>query len=163
MPASSVSVHVVESPEDLAACHKIRVDVFAHEQGFPLDTEFDDYDHTGDCVHFLAKVNATPAGTVRLVPSKGKLTRLAVLASYRSTGAGRALVRVMEEWLIGEARAGRLQHLVKEGRAGKAVHVKIHSQIPVIKFYAKLGYSEEGPRFDEEGEPHQLMVRDIEI
>ncbi|CAK9780291.1 acyl-CoA N-acyltransferase [Cutaneotrichosporon oleaginosum] len=159
----SVSVHVVESPEDLAVCHKIRVDVFAHEQGFPLDTEFDDYDHTGDCVHFLARAGASPAGTVRLVPSKGKLTRLAVLAPYRGTGAGRALVHAMEAWLVLEVRAGRMRHLVVEGRSGRAVTVKIHSQIPVLDFYAKLGYRQEGPRFDEEGEPHQLMVRDIDI
>jgi GNAT superfamily N-acetyltransferase len=87
------------------------------------------YDHTGDCVHFLATAGGQPAGTVRLVPSKGKLTRLAVLAPLRSTGAGRELVRAMEEWLVREVRAGRMQHLVTEGRAGRAVHVKIHSQV----------------------------------
>lgn len=166
------------------------------------------YDHHGDCQHFLATVagphGPVPAGTIRLVPSKGKLTRLAVLKEYRSSGAGATLVRAMEEWLVREAKAGRVGHLVKDGREGKSVHVKVHSQvsvavrvveshergrrrgrgcrgntrmprtrsdtahqcscqIPVIRFYAKLGYKEEGPRFDEEGEPHQLMVRDIEF
>lgn len=80
-------------------------------------------------MHFLATAAAEPAGTVRLVPSKGKLTRLAVLAPHRATGAGRLLVRAMEDWLVAEVRAGRLQHLVNEGRAGKAVHVKIHAQV----------------------------------
>lgn len=167
-----------------------------------------------------------PAGTIRLVPSKGKLTRLAVLQEYRSHGAGAELVRAMEDWLVQEVKRGKLGHLVNDdGRHGRSVHVKVHSQvsrrsgggaservgdraqayelvdakpdtnsqrnrgprdggpreprerkearrthrarahaqIPVVRFYAKLGYKEEGPRFDEEGEPHQLMVRDIDI
>lgn len=95
----------------------------------PLGDADNSYDHTGDCVHFLATANGQAAGTVRLVPSKGKLTRLAVLAPLRSTGAGRELVHAMEEWLVREVRAGRMQHLVTEGRAGRAVHVKIHSQV----------------------------------
>lgn len=34
--------------------------------------------------------------------------------------------------------------------------------MPVVPFYARLGYREVGDIFDEEGEPHQAMVRDID-
>lgn len=92
------------------------------------------YDHSGDCQHFLASAagphGPVPAGTIRLVPSKGKLTRLAVLKEYRSHGAGAELVRAMEDWLVHEVRKGKLAHLVNDdGRHGKSVHVKVHSQV----------------------------------
>lgn len=34
---------------------------------------------------------------------------------------------------------------------GKVYRLKLHSQMPVVPFYAKLGFRKEGPEFDEEG------------
>lgn len=88
------------------------------------------YDTSGDQQHFLATVSGLPAGCVRFVPSKGKLTRLAVLKEYRMTGAGRELVKAMEKWVVRAAREGdeRVKGLVGE----KGVHVKIHSQVSCV-------------------------------
>lgn len=52
---------------------------------------------------------------------------------------------------------------IMQTRGAESTMTTRSHQIPVIRFYAKLGYVEEGPRFDEEGEPHQLMVRDLPL
>lgn len=74
-------------------------------------------DKAGACKHWLASVDGVPAGTIRLVTAKGKLTRLAVLKEYRKFGLGRVLVRALEDW-VSEHRT----------EAGGGV-VKIHSQV----------------------------------
>jgi len=43
----------------------------------------------------------------------------------------------------------------------KEAQVALHSQIPVVPFYARLGYVPVGYVFDEEGAPHHKMVLTI--
>lgn len=69
----------------------------------------------------------TPVGTVRFVPQKGKLTRLAVLQAYRKYGLGKQLVRALEEYAA--AGGEDVQHLVHEADGRRVVTVKIHSQV----------------------------------
>jgi predicted GNAT family N-acyltransferase len=38
-----------------------------------------------------------------------------------------------------------------EGGEGNVYRLKLHSQMPVVPFYTKLGFRKEGPEFDEEG------------
>jgi GNAT superfamily N-acetyltransferase len=63
---------------------------------------------------------------VRLVPARGKLTRLAVLASYRKYGLGRVLVRALEEHVA--AHPKEMKYVRVEG-GRTLVNVKIHSQV----------------------------------
>ncbi|KAL9935302.1 hypothetical protein V8E36_005650 [Tilletia maclaganii] len=68
----SYSVRLCSSAEDLLDAHKVRCAVFHEEQGFPLETEIDEYDPLS--AHFLAiaTVKATghshPIGVIRWVP-----------------------------------------------------------------------------------------------
>jgi len=143
----------------LDACFNVRIQVFHHEQGFPLDTEIDAYDATA--THFLLRLvpSLTPIGTIRTYKRKDadhsyKLSRLAVLKNYRQHKFGRELVLALHDWVKAEAiRIG--------GR--DAAEVISHSQIPVKGFYAKYGYEPEGDEFVEDGAPHQKMVARLSL
>ncbi|TFK55607.1 acyl-CoA N-acyltransferase [Heliocybe sulcata] len=119
-------------------CYDVRIAVFVDEQGFPLDVEIDEADETA--AHFLLRLvpSLTPIGTIRSYKATNapyyKLSRLAVLKDYRKYGFGRELVLALHNWVIQDAK-GR-------GLTGSAPVVS-HSQIPVKRFYAKLGYVED--------------------
>ncbi|KAI9000807.1 acyl-CoA N-acyltransferase [Trametes punicea] len=139
-------------------CFDVRIDVFHHEQGFPLDTEIDDYD--AEATHILLRLvpSLKPVGTIRCVKLEGfyKLSRLAVLKDYRKHRFGRALVQSLHDHVKADARAS--------GLAGSdTVKVIAHSQIPVKEFYGKFGYVPEGEEFDEDGAPHQKMVARLSL
>ncbi|KAI0677329.1 acyl-CoA N-acyltransferase [Trametes maxima] len=132
-------------------CYDVRIAVFHHEQGFPLDTEIDEFEAT----HILLRLvpSLEPVGTIRCVKLKEyyKLTRLAVLKEYRKYRFGRLLVQSLHDYVKSDAKAS--------GR-GDADSVKIvsHSQLPVKGFYGKSG-----DEFDEDGAPHQKMVARLSL
>ncbi|KAH9965807.1 acyl-CoA N-acyltransferase [Russula dissimulans] len=138
----------------LEQCHRVRIDVFVREQGFPLDGEIDGLDERAE--HFLLRLlpSLQPIGTVRAIrpSSQGvpyyKLGRLAVLKEHRQHHFGRELVFALHNWVLVDSQS-RGEHLAK---------VVCHSQLAVKAFYAKFGYAPEGEQFDEEGAPHQKMV-----
>ncbi|EIW61666.1 acyl-CoA N-acyltransferase [Trametes versicolor FP-101664 SS1] len=138
-------------------CYDVRIDVFHHEQGFPLDTEIDEYDE--EATHILLRLvpSLKPVGTIRCVKLKDyyKLTRLAVLKDYRQYRFGRALVESLHAFVRAEARVSASAATL--GEPG-VVKVAAHSQIPVKGFYGRFGYVPEGDEFDEDGAPHQKMV-----
>jgi GNAT superfamily N-acetyltransferase len=130
-------------------------------------------DDNGTGVHFLVRDTNNDnkgVGVIRLVPARGKLTRLAVLKPYRTFGLGKVLVRALEEYAA--AHPQDMKYLREEGDR-TFVRIKIHSQVgvmgdvmevtwvyivqltlmqlPVVKFYGKLGYEVHGDEFDEEG------------
>jgi len=76
-----------------------------------------------------------------------KLSRLAVDKGYREHRFGRLLVERLNKWIEDDAKA-----------ANKPAEVECHAQLPVIQFYKKFGFLEEGPLFDEDGAPHQNMI-----
>ncbi|KAF8607506.1 acyl-CoA N-acyltransferase [Ceratobasidium sp. AG-I] len=149
-PAAEV---VVASDEtEVQQCIQMRIDVFHHEQKFPLDTEVDEYDEPGRAVHFLLRSTThdrRPIGTLRVVEkAQGfKLGRLCVLKEYRGMYFGEDLVRSAHSWAIVQAE-----------RTGRPAEISLHSQIQAKTFYSREGYVSEGPEFDEEGAPHQLMI-----
>lgn len=130
-------------------CYDVRIDVFHREQGFPLDTEIDEWvSFSGACfsvgeltfvrmdeiaVHFLLRLlpSLKPVGTIRAYKSTGtdyyKLSRLAVLPDYRRHRFGRELVLALHNWVIQEAKQAGVQHAT----------VVSHSQLPVKSFYSK--------------------------
>ncbi|OSD04625.1 acyl-CoA N-acyltransferase [Trametes coccinea BRFM310] len=140
-------------------CYDVRIAVFHREQGFPLDTEIDEYDE--EATHILLRLlpDRTPVGTIRCTRLKHyyKLSRLAVLKEYRKYRFGAALVQSLHDHVKADARAS--------GLAGSDAAAKViaHSQIPVKGFYAKFGYVPEGEEFDEDGAPHQKMVARLSL
>ncbi len=123
----------------LEACFKLRLAVFVDEQKVPEEEELDELDAIA--VHVLATYGGAPAGTARAVekaPGIWKIGRVAVAASFRKYGIGKAVMRGIEAQLP----------------AGMFV---LDAQTHAISFYEKLGYVAEGPEFMDAGIPHRLM------
>nr|XP_019008661.1 uncharacterized protein I206_06343 [Kwoniella pini CBS 10737]OCF47442.1 hypothetical protein I206_06343 [Kwoniella pini CBS 10737] len=171
------TLKVAETKDEIEACYDIRIEVFSVEQGFPLETEIDEYDPIS--IHFLLSIsipsppleqsiNSTssssssssitnnkqttekPIGTIRYVPKTSKLSRLAIDKEFRKFGFGKILVEGMHNWIKSNYLSNNL-NIIKTNDGKKFIKIKCHSQIPVIPFYEKLGYISEGQEFDEEG------------
>lgn len=158
MPAkeSTPEFQIVAAPFGSALfehVRKIRIDVFVHEQGYPLEDEMDDYDAV--CFHLLLlhrSSSATsdfpeldgyePAGTLRYFPPpKNKIGRVAVLKKFRGKGLGGTMMKGLEAMLKGEfVEAPKFP-------GGKAHEIRMHAQVPVVPFYKSLGYTTEGEEF----------------
>ncbi|TFK99194.1 acyl-CoA N-acyltransferase [Pterulicium gracile] len=153
-PAYRVEVYPGDH-KSVEECYHVRINVFHHEQGFPLDTEIDELESSS--YHILLRLDegGKPVGTIRgtykpsISPNTYKLSRLAILQDYRKYGWGGVLVNAFHDWVKEDAQKRGIRDPV----------VALHSQIPVKPFYAKYEYEPEGPEFDEEGAPHQKMVR----
>jgi ElaA protein len=134
----------VETAAELARCLAIRERVFVDEQKVPKDLELDDKD--GQCTHFLASEDGVDVGTARLMVlpgGKAKVQRVAVDATQRKSGVGRALMGALEA----------------EAKAKGCVVVVLSSQVPAIGFYERLGYQAEGAVYDDAGIPHRDMSK----
>jgi predicted GNAT family N-acyltransferase len=134
----------------------VRHDVFVIEQGVPAELERDEQD--GLAEHFIAYAEGHPVGAGRLVVESpgfegidaglgavAHLGRLAVRPEARGSGLGVALVRAIE------ARA------VERGLRV----LTLAAQTYAIPFYERLGYTAEGPEFDDAGIAHRWMSRSL--
>ena len=130
---------------DMEAVLDIRARVFIEEQNVPEAEERDGRD--GEALHLIAFADGTPVGTARILVQDGlgKIGRVAVLASHRGTGLGKALIRAA------------LDQIKAEG-LGRA---KLGAQTHAIGFYESLGFVAEGPEYMDAGIPHRDMVRDL--
>jgi predicted GNAT family N-acyltransferase len=89
-----------------------------------------------------------PLATGRLlehVPGVAKIGRMAVAQTMRGSRVGRSV----------------LDALMKAARAHGDHEVVLHAQLSAAPFYARAGFSERGPVFDEAGIPHVEMVRTL--
>ena len=123
----------------------IRSEVFIAEQQIPADMEWDEAD--ADAIHAVAFNRLGRAlGTGRMlehVPGVAKIGRMAVTASFRHGGVGRAVL----DALLGAARARGDREAV------------LHAQITAAPFYERAGFARRGPEFDEAGIAHVEMLR----
>jgi len=124
---------------------ELRYEVFVDEQGVPRELEVDEFD--AGAIHLVAIRRDQVVGTLRMLEHGGaaKIGRVAVRAAARRSGIG---ARLMER-----AAAIALQRGLSE--------VVLHAQVTVAGFYRRLGYVEEGDRFDEAGIPHIAMRKRI--
>lgn len=151
---------------DVHQLYKLRVDVFVHEQRCPY-AEIDATDADPQTIHLLAwdadshellgtarvfpaapaddaaLSDATPAGTT-LAGIGAQIGRFALAPAVRGTGLGRKLFQAAID--LGERmRPG--QPLYLEAQAG------------LVDYYASFGFTPIGEPFDDEGVPHQPMLR----
>lgn len=125
---------------DFASIRHVRETVFIDEQRVPRDLEFDERDPL--CRHVLVFDSGSAVGTGRLdLDYGGKVGRVAVLATHRRAGVGKA---VME----------RLHAIAREARLPK---VWCHAQLTAVPFYERLGYASSGATFEEAGIEHVRM------
>jgi YbgC/YbaW family acyl-CoA thioester hydrolase len=125
----------------------IRTSVFVEEQRIPAEMEWDEADAA--CVHAVAYNRfGVPLATGRLlehVPGVAKIGRMAVVQTMRGSRVGRSV----------------LDALMKAARANGDHEAVLHAQMSAAPFYARAGFSERGPVFDEAGIPHVEMVRTL--
>ncbi|MGF1430109.1 GNAT family N-acetyltransferase [Kitasatospora sp. LaBMicrA B282] len=150
---ADVQIRVARTEQDVALAKQVRHDVFVVEQEIPAELEYDELDATS--THLLARdADGVPVGTARLIsgPQALELTgiegrvllgRLAVLKAARGTGLGAALVRAVEA----------------AGQELGATECELHAQVRAMGFYERLGYTAEGPVYDDAGIPHRTMVK----
>lgn len=142
---------------DVHQLYKLRVDVFVHEQRCPY-AEIDATDADPQTVHLLAwdadthellgtarVFPAAPADDAALADATGaQIGRFALAPAARGTGLGRELLQAAVD--LGERmRPG--QPLYLEAQAG------------LVDYYASFGFTPTGEPFDDEGVPHQPMLR----
>lgn len=130
---------------EIEACFAIRKKVFIDEQHVPFEIERDLKDTTA--VHFLAFINNTPAGTIRMVKSGKniKLQRLAVTQENRGKGIAKELIKAFEK-------------KTKEMGYNKVI---THAQLHAKEFYEKMGYEATGKEFMEAGIRHIPMHKSL--
>jgi predicted GNAT family N-acyltransferase len=124
---------------------ELRFEVFVDEQGVPRELELDELD--AGAIHLVAIRHDQVVGTLRMLEHDGaaKIGRVAVRAAARHSGIG---ARLME-------RAAAI------ARERGFAEIVLHAQVTVAGFYRRLGYVEEGDRFDEAGIPHIAMRKRI--
>lgn len=139
-------VQVVDTDKQLQDAYSVRKTVFVEEQNVPLEEEIDQYEE--DAIHFVLydADHAVGAGRFRIVEGIGKVERICVLPSHRtSKGAGRLIMETIEEYA-----------------KTKEMHVlKLNSQTHAEPFYAKLGYETVSDVFMDAGIPHVTMTKNI--
>lgn len=148
-----ITIVTVDNPGDLAQALAIREVVFIEEQAVPETLERDEED--ARAFHVLAYDGKHAIGTGRLVDLGsapegaagrwGKIGRMAVLASHRKGGTGSVILTRLED----EAK--------KRGMDGIVLHAQVHAK----GFYAKHGYTDIGPEFEEAGMPHVQMRKKL--
>jgi predicted GNAT family N-acyltransferase len=139
-----VRARLADFTADFASIEAIRSAVFIVEQRVPEQLEFDERDPV--CIHLLVLVAGEPVGTGRIdVEHDGKIGRVAVLASHRRRGVGKALMERLHE--IARERGLR--------------QVWCNAQTSAVPFYAQLGYRATGNLFEEAGIEHVRMERSL--
>ncbi|BGP52457.1 hypothetical protein JCM8202v2_000011 [Rhodotorula sphaerocarpa] len=158
-PTRSYNVRFVENQSDYDRVIAVRIAVFVEEQGFSMEDELDEKDPESD--HFLmttmgADGKEEDAGVIRWWPkpnqAAGKMGR------FRGGGTGRLLIQAMEEHV--RQRKGKAG---LAARGHERVRVHCHSQMHAEGFYAKSGYVREGGQFMEDGAPHCLLIKDLDL
>lgn len=138
----------ITTENDLKIAFQIRKEVFVEEQGFPLESEFDEFDTLNAISeHILVYYNEKPVGTgrLRVVDGLGKLERICILEPYRKFGLGKIIIKTLEE--IANKK--------------EISQVKLHGQTQAEGFYKKLGYHTSSDVFIEDGGPHLLMIKEL--
>lgn len=141
-----VTCRQARSPEELAAHHAIRYQVFVAEQGMFAGSDRDAHDTSEDVIRILGYLGDVAGGTVRLFELDHDTglwqgDRLAVLPQYRTHGLGAPLVR------CAVATAGALGGL----------EMVAHIQLPNVRFFTRLGWTPSGQTEIYAGRPHQPM------
>lgn len=144
--------------EDMAAAYALRHEVFVLGQDVPPDLERDELDATAE--HAVAQDGEMTVGTGRLVDGRigedlrlvpgtpgtvGTIGRMAVAASARGVGVGRALLDV----------------LVERARSLGLPAVELHAQLHAKDFYERAGFEPFGAVYIEAGIEHVGMRREL--
>jgi predicted GNAT family N-acyltransferase len=142
----TLAVKVPDTEEELLGLRQLRALVFVSEQGVPEELESDELDD--NAIHIVARSENQVVGTGRLVidtADKGRIGRMAVLASYRRSGIGTLILTALEEQAL---------------RRGIRT-IMLNAQYHVVEFYVSNGYVASGVPFIEAGIKHLQMTKQL--
>ena len=141
---NGITIKLIQSPYEGMMVSYIRYKVFIEEQAIDVDEEFDGTDV--DAHIFLMFKDQQPIGTCRyrIVNDEIIPGRIAILKAYRGSGYGTIMMTWFHTYL---------------DRLHPQLIMRIHAQVYLRQFYARLGYIPIGETFIEAGIIHQEMVR----
>ncbi|MFD2443238.1 GNAT family N-acetyltransferase [Bacillus sp. CGMCC 1.16607] len=140
-----MKLKIVTTAEELQDAFSIRKEVFVAEQKVPEEEEIDQYED--DATHFIlySDKRAIGAGRFRVLDGIGKVERICVRKEARGTGAGKEIMRGIEDF----AKANQIPSL------------KLNAQTQAIPFYESLGYEIVSEEFLDAGIPHKTMKKTL--
>ncbi len=137
-----VDIHPVKNQQELEEMFYQRWLVLRSPLGMEIGSERDN--HEDGALHLIAMCDRKIIASARLreiSPKLGSISYVAVLPEFQNQGIGTKLIKK----LIAKAQQKNLKTL------------RLMSRINAIKFYQKLGFSEQENPFDYLGIPHIFM------
>ena len=133
---------------------QLRTEVFVHEQGVPIESEWDEADAAA--LHAVAYNGlGHPVGCGRLLSSTGD-TQLPGAAGNTGKIGRMAVKRVLRGTRIGREL---LQALVRAAKARGDHEIVLHAQCSAESFYSAAGFTARGGPFEEVDIPHVEMFK----
>ena len=126
---------------DKADLMSVREEVFVKGQNVPASLESDDFDPISFYV-LAESTEGAPIACARLQPN-GKVTRIAVLSSWRRRGIARQM--------LGE--------IIKIASNQGIKSLYLHAQLGAVTLYEEFGFVQCGEQFEEAGIQHIKMTR----
>lgn len=136
----SYSTRSASWSHDSEAIMQVRHEVFVLGQNVPSEIESDDFDTTSWYVLAVSRDNQA-IGCARLQPN-GKLTRIAVLPSWRRRGIARQM----------------LQDILDIAAQQDLNSLYLHAQLSAVDLYTEFGFVKTGQSFEEAGISHIKMT-----
>ena len=141
-----VDIHPVKNQQELEEMFYQRWLVLRSPLGMEIGSERDN--HEDGALHLIAMCDRKIIASARLrelSPKLGSISYVAVLPEFQNQGIGTKLIKK----LIAKAQQKNLKNL------------RLMSRINAIKFYQKLGFSEQENPFEYLGIPHIFMQLEI--
>lgn len=141
-----LNIRPIENPQELEEMFDQRWLVLRSPLGMEKGSEKDN--HEDGAVHLIAMCDRKIIASARLrelSPELGNISYVAVLPEFQNQGIGTKLI----ETLIAKAQEKNLKA------------VRLMSRTNAIKFYQRIGFSEQGNPFEFLGIPHIFMQLEI--
>jgi predicted GNAT family N-acyltransferase len=142
-----INIRPVENEQELEEMFYQRWLVLRSPLGMERGSERDN--HEDNAVHLIAMCDDKIIGSARLrelSPELGSISYVAVLPEFQNQGIGTKLIK----------------NLITKAQAKNLKAVRLMSRINAIKFYHKLGFTEQDNPFDFLGIPHIFMQLEIQ-
>ena len=141
-----MNVQLVITEKQLEDAFNVRKIVFVNEQNVPLEEEIDEYENTATHFVLYDDEDAVGAGRFRVVDGYGKVERICVLPTHRtSKGSGRLIMNAIEDYAVEKGFK----------------KLKLNAQTHAEGFYSKIGYETVSGIFMDAGIPHVTMVKEV--
>ncbi|KAI7939291.1 hypothetical protein MJO29_014027, partial [Puccinia striiformis f. sp. tritici] len=92
-------------------------------------------------------------GTLRYDLKNSKIGRITLLPAYHCSGIGKQMMISFERWLIDNSMSMDQGSSLSLPDSSTPVQLCLHSQLPMIGFYFKIGHEPVGPTFIDVDQP----------